>query len=343
VSTRRIGLVLGGGGAAGFAYHAGALTALEVDRGWDARTADVIVGTSAGALVGGLLRRGVPASDLAAVTVGAGPSGSAPDLTIALSGAGRLRPRLREVAVHGMRAPESAEVAGWLRRPWLFDPLAAALDVLMPESADITARRAQLEVALGERWPARALWICATRRIDLRRVVFGLDRRCPLRSAVSASCAVPGLTQPVLVHGDGYVDGGVGSPTNADVLRAADVDLAVVISPMSTAAPDCHSAGGWIRRFARRKLVAEVRQLSAVMPVVVLQPGAELARFVGVNFMDNTRARELLTRSFLDAGQQLDDPVLRASLVRPRAPESETRALTASSSRSLAGPAGASG
>src|SRR6478672_1884140 len=69
--TPRVGLVLGGGGAVGAAYHAGALAALEHDLGWDARNADVILGTSAGSLVGALLRLGVPATDLAALTVGA--------------------------------------------------------------------------------------------------------------------------------------------------------------------------------------------------------------------------------------------------------------------------------
>jgi len=67
----RVGLVLGGGGAVGAAYHAGALAAIEQDLGWDARNAAVIVGTSAGSLVGALLRLGVPATDLAALTVGA--------------------------------------------------------------------------------------------------------------------------------------------------------------------------------------------------------------------------------------------------------------------------------
>ena len=69
--NERIGLVLGGGGAVGAAYHAGALAALEHDLGWDPRRADFIVGTSAGALVGALLRLGLPSSDLAAVAVGA--------------------------------------------------------------------------------------------------------------------------------------------------------------------------------------------------------------------------------------------------------------------------------
>jgi len=67
----RVGLVLGGGGVAGAAYHAGALAAIEYDLGWDPQTADIVVGTSAGSPTGALLRLGVAASDLAALTVGA--------------------------------------------------------------------------------------------------------------------------------------------------------------------------------------------------------------------------------------------------------------------------------
>ena len=58
-STTRVGLVLGAGGIVGQAYHAGVLAALEVDLGWDARTADVIVGTSAGSVMGTALRMGL--------------------------------------------------------------------------------------------------------------------------------------------------------------------------------------------------------------------------------------------------------------------------------------------
>jgi hypothetical protein len=54
------GLVLGGAGIVGLAYHAAALTALEHDLGWDARDADIVVGTSAGSIVACLLRMGVP-------------------------------------------------------------------------------------------------------------------------------------------------------------------------------------------------------------------------------------------------------------------------------------------
>ena len=64
-----VGLVLGAGGIAGQAFHAGVLAALEADLGWDPRRADVIVGTSAGSITATLLRGGVPASDLAAWTL----------------------------------------------------------------------------------------------------------------------------------------------------------------------------------------------------------------------------------------------------------------------------------
>ena len=65
----RIGLVLDAGGTVGQAYHAGVLAALEHDLGWDPRTADVVLGTSAGSVTGTLLKLGVPPSDLAAWAV----------------------------------------------------------------------------------------------------------------------------------------------------------------------------------------------------------------------------------------------------------------------------------
>src|SRR5688572_7193672 len=82
----RIGLVLGAGGIVGQAYHAGVLAALQLDLGWDARTTDVIVGSSAGSLTGALLRLGVPASDLAAYAVEASLSEESEELVARLGG-----------------------------------------------------------------------------------------------------------------------------------------------------------------------------------------------------------------------------------------------------------------
>ena len=58
--------MLGAGGIVGQAFHAGVLAALEQDVGWDPRSAEVIVGSSAGSVTGATLRLGVAASDLAA-------------------------------------------------------------------------------------------------------------------------------------------------------------------------------------------------------------------------------------------------------------------------------------
>ena len=75
-TTKRVGLVLGGGGIAGMAFHAGVLLVLHHDLGWDARGADVVVGTSAGSIVGASLRAGVAPEDLAAWATDATPTPS---------------------------------------------------------------------------------------------------------------------------------------------------------------------------------------------------------------------------------------------------------------------------
>ena len=62
-SVGSIGLVLGAGGVVGGAYHAGALAALAEAARWDARGADVIVGTSAGSIAGASLRAGLSGAD----------------------------------------------------------------------------------------------------------------------------------------------------------------------------------------------------------------------------------------------------------------------------------------
>ena len=69
--TTNIGLVLGAGGVAGGAWHAGVLAAIAEETGWDARSAAVVVGTSAGSITGAALRSGVAPRDLHAMAVGA--------------------------------------------------------------------------------------------------------------------------------------------------------------------------------------------------------------------------------------------------------------------------------
>ena len=62
----RVGVVLGAGGVVGQAYHAGVLSVLHGDHGFDPAGADVLVGTSAGSITASLVRLGVGTQDLAA-------------------------------------------------------------------------------------------------------------------------------------------------------------------------------------------------------------------------------------------------------------------------------------
>ncbi|MDX5400598.1 MAG: patatin-like phospholipase family protein, partial [Actinomycetes bacterium] len=64
-----VGLVLGGGGVAGAAWHGAVLAAL-AEAGWDARDADLVVGTAAGASVAATLRAGVPPAAMVARALG---------------------------------------------------------------------------------------------------------------------------------------------------------------------------------------------------------------------------------------------------------------------------------
>ncbi|HLM63425.1 MAG TPA: patatin-like phospholipase family protein [Acidimicrobiales bacterium] len=318
----RVGLVLGGGGVIGLAYHAASLAAMELDLGWDPRTADVVVGTSAGSLAGALLRRGVPASDLSAITVGAEPRSSPPGTAEAL----RARPNLPPVRLGHMfgvpRLPSLALVTAWARRPWRVDPFGALASVLPDGKIDLSEHTVAVDGLLGTDWPEDDLWVCTVRQDDLRRVVFGRDAWASLPAAVGASCAVPGYFRPVRIDGRPYIDGGVRSPTNADVLRRRELDLAVVISPMSGRELGL-GAGDAIRRRARRQLRHECERLrQAGIPSVVIEPGAEVTAVLGSDFMSNARLQEIVRAAFIDAGEQLRAPITRTLLAglygRPR-------------------------
>src|SRR6184192_1146030 len=56
----KVGLVLGAGGVMGGAWLTGGLHALATETGWDPASAERIVGTSAGSMMGALLAGGVP-------------------------------------------------------------------------------------------------------------------------------------------------------------------------------------------------------------------------------------------------------------------------------------------
>jgi NTE family protein len=313
-----IGIVLGAGGVTGGAYIAGALAALENDLGFDARTADVIVGTSAGSLVGALLRSGIPAGDIAAWTIGARVSDEARAVLGEVE-----RPTFDPVDLRRLlrppRVPHPRSMWTALRHPVRFDPMRALLTHL----ADGTRVLLPQVSFLGDAWPEQPFYCCAVRRSIGTRVVFGRDDvKAPLAAAVAASCAVPGYFAPVVVDGHRYLDGGVKSSTNADVLRDAGLDLVIVVAPMCPVQErGSHSIEQYLRGKASRQLRAEIAMLerNGGTTVVAFGPDEQTLAHMSADFMSDTAVPEIVLSAFLETGTQLRATPLVEQLSRGRA------------------------
>ena len=146
-----------------------------------------------------------------------------------------------------------------------------------------------------------------------RRVAFGRDDAPTARvaEAVAASCAIPGFYHPVKIAGRRYVDGGICSTSNLDLLCGADLDLVVCLNPMSSVAPV--AGGSPADRFARlmraaagRRLGHEARKLRAEgTDVVILQPGREDCALMGLNLMSGSRRVQVMEQARKSIAREL--------------------------------------
>jgi NTE family protein len=294
-SMPRVGLVLGAGGVAGGAFHAGVLAALYEVTGWDPRNAAVVVGTSAGSIAGASLRAGLPAEDMLARAEDR-PLSTEGQRVMAKVGPVRQPPSLRPAPTRRPPAELAATVARAARRPFAARPL-ALLAALLPEGSISTDLISDgMGGLFPSAWPAAPLWVCAVRQEDGRRVVFGRGHaRPPVPDAIAASCAIPSFFSPVVIDGRGYIDGGVHSPTNADVLRGEDLDLVLISSPMSRQGRRPRLAADEpMRTWAGGLLAAEARRLRRHgMTVVAFQPDADVLGEMGPNAMDPSRRGDI--------------------------------------------------
>lgn len=317
----RVGLVLGAGGLVGQAYHSGVLAALGNDLHWDARTADRLVGTSAGSLTASLLRMGVSPLDLACWSRGSNWDKTAE----ILDQLDRFRTRLPNVSVrnllHPWHLPGAKMLLGVLRE-WdslRFLPMAASMLPSGPTSL-LDLMKDDLDGWSDQTWPDN-LWLCAVRRADGRRVVFGREGSpsVPLPLAVAASSAIPGHFSAVTVNGTEYSDGGLYSPTNADLLAEEDVDLVIIVSPMSGGSGPADAA---LRSAARRHLRAEVRALErAGKQVVCFEPSRRITQMMGLNPMARGRIDRVLAAAFFECGAAAATPRMLRLLAPLRGPQ----------------------
>ena len=329
----RIGLVLGAGGAVGHAFHSGVLAALLDTTGWDGRDAEVIVGTSAGSLVGAFLRAGLSPSDLAARATDAPMSPEGRTLVDRATAATAHLPPIPARPPRRRGMPAMSAPGALLRaavRPWNARPGTVAAAAL-PEGRISTEIISSGLRSFFDEWPDRPLWINAVDLQSSRRVTFGRDGAPPaaVASAVAASCAIPAFFAPVTIGGIRYVDGGAHSPTNVDLLAGLGFDLVVVSSPMSVArnsvrfAPDQPA-----RRMSRLALAQEVARVRrSGTHVITFQPTPDDLAVMGVNAMDPSRTAAVARQARASARQRLERPdaadrvtmLTRPVTTRPRA------------------------
>ena len=150
-----------------------------------------------------------------------------------------------------------------------------------------------------EGWVAHpAFWAVACDYSTGRRVPFGRDDAPPadLADAVAASCAIPGFYHPVHIGRQRYVDGGVRSPSNLDLLAGRKLDLVICLNPTSTREPASQDGlldrvVGATRDAAGRRLGHEAKRLrSEGTEVVLVQPVADDLAVMGRNLMSGAGA-----------------------------------------------------
>jgi NTE family protein len=275
---------------------------LEREVGWDPRDASIIVGTSAGSVTGAALRVGVRATDLAASAYGVPTSrkGGALLQRILPVDAGPLPTPSIKALLRLWSLPSPALINRVARRPLAFRPEVAAMTMIPRGLVDITDRARGLDDFVGDTWP-EGLRICTVRRSDGARVVFGRagSPHARLAEAVLASCAIPGYFKPITIDGKEYVDGGVHSITNADVLKTENLDIVIVVSSMSAAHGNANGADGLIRRSVHRRMEHEVARLEENgVAVIRLEPGAESRHAMGLRAMAEDRGPRVIQAAY---------------------------------------------
>lgn len=308
----RRGVVLGAGGTLGAAWMVARLHAIEQQTGADLRTAELVVGSSAGSVLAAMLSSGISVTDLLAHQRGE----LAPESPLARSGfdydstvGGALPERppvrigstglLREVVRHPrklgvMTALAAALPPGRGSLGGLAEALGATLDA-------VRADRVALAESV-EDWPG-ALRVAAINYRNGDRVVFGAADapRATVVEAVVASCSIPGWFAPALIGGQPFVDAGFRQATSADLAAGAGLTEVYVLAPLASIGPEAPPVTRFARlerrwrRYLTGTLAREVAALTADgLEPVVLTPTGEERSVMGANLMDPRRRIRVL-------------------------------------------------
>jgi len=271
-------LVLGGGGPVGIGWQTGLLTGLR-EAGLDLADAEVIVGTSAGSVVGALAAARI---DFTTALTGLTGLAEAVDSTALVAGMQALVTALFQVAPGAdprqvvAEIAKAAEQADTMDEQSYLDLYAVVADTPWPKGFHCTVNDARTGESL----------------------VWGPDSGVPLRHAVAASCAVPFIYPPVSVNGSRYVDGGIVSPLNATAAPSTDRMVVISCSPLAATVPGMPA---WLTQTSADELAAvgDARWLATV------EPGGELADDLA-NMMNPRLTPQAFGIGLRQAGQELD-------------------------------------
>ncbi|MCC0099396.1 patatin-like phospholipase family protein [Streptomyces flavotricini] len=264
-------LVLGGGGLTGVGWEAGILYGL-AEAGVDLTAADLVVGTSAGSVVGAQLTSGLLSPrELYERQLG-DPAGEV---------AARLGTGL--IARYAVAMVRSRDPKAYRRR---VGALALAAD-----TGEEAERRKVLEARLvSHAWPGRRLVVTAVDALTGELAAFDRESGAGLVDAVSASCAVPGVWPPVTVGGRRFIDGGIRSATNADL--ASGCARVVILAPMAL-------GSGLVPSPAAQ--AARLREAGA--RVLLITPSAQARKAFGRNVLDPARRDPAARAGFAQAAE----------------------------------------
>lgn len=269
----RTALVLGGGGITGIAWELGILAGL-ARAGVDLTDAHLVVGTSAGSVVGSQLASGLPIDALYAM-----------QLTPADE---ELGGRLSRLAMLKMVPPYVLPGSG---RDKLRRVGSVAMKAHPPGSADReSVIRSRIPV---NAWPAdRDLLITAVEAETGRFTVFDRTSGADLVTAVAASCAVPTVWPPVAIDGHHYVDGGMRSTANVDL--AAGADRVVVLAPLP-------------RAFSKRTSIRSQLEQVAPKEWSVVTPDPEALADFGKNLLDPAKRADAARTGLRQSADLVDE------------------------------------
>ncbi|HEX2702872.1 MAG TPA: patatin-like phospholipase family protein, partial [Solirubrobacteraceae bacterium] len=218
----------------------------------------------------------------------------------------------------------SARMAASMLRQQRDRSLGALVMGLLPRGAINTEPIHRLvERVVGTAWPLDpSLRVVACDYRSGQRVTFGSSWApdSSVGAAVAASCAIPAFFRPVEIGERNYIDGGIHSHSNLDLIAGEELDLVICLSPMSSrattnAATVLERIAAARRRRAAAALTAESRVLNERgIELVVLEPELEALEAMGANPMARDRSEQVIETARQTAARALRRLSLSATL-----------------------------